>query len=310
MRPALLVAAHVSLLLLAPILFVGLINRTKALWAGRRGPRLMQLAFDLMRLLRKRPVYSEVTTAIFQLGPLVVLATAIVSGLIVPLLGSTAPMSFPYDFVAVAYLWGLGRIFLMLAALDTGGAFEGMGASRDATFATMAEPTLFLVLGTLATVTGQSSFQALLHPVHAEAAFGVVPIGCLAALLVVLQVESARVPVDDPSTHLELTMVHEVMILDHSGPELAALQYGSAIKATLCAALLAGLVNPLPSSAPPEVLALVQLALLAGVAITIGTIESLVARFRLRVVPQFVVIALLAAFVALLSGAFAKGAAG
>jgi formate hydrogenlyase subunit 4 len=310
MRSALLVAAHLSLLLLAPLLFVGLINRTKALWAGRRGPRLMQLAFDLMRLLRKRPVYSEVTTEIFRLGPLVVLATAIVSGLIVPLLGTTAPMSFAYDFVAVAYLWGLGRMFLILAALDTGSAFEGMGASREATFATMAEPTLFLVLGTLATVTGQSSFQAILHPVHAVAAFGVVPIGCLAALLVVLQVESARVPVDDPSTHLELTMVHEVMILDHSGPELAALQYGSAIKATLCAALLAGVINPLPSSAPPEVLALVQLALLAGVAIAVGTIESLVARFRLRVVPQFVVIALLAAFVALLSGAFAKGAAG
>jgi formate hydrogenlyase subunit 4 len=185
-----------------------------------------------------------------------------------------------------------------------------MGASREATFATLAEPTLFLVLGTLATVTGQSSFQALLHPVHGVTTFGVVPLGCLVALLVILQVESARVPIDDPNTHLELTMVHEVMILDHSGPDLAAMQYGGAIKATLCAALLAGVLNPLPSSAPPEVLALVQLGLLAAVAIAVGSIESLIARFRLRVIPQYVVIALLAAFVALLSGAFAKGAAG
>jgi formate hydrogenlyase subunit 4 len=302
--------AHLLVTLAAPIVFLGLVQRVKALWSGRKGPPVLQPWFDLVRLCSKQPVYSETTGWVFRAGPIVVLGTSLVSALMVPLFGSIAPIHFAFDFVAVAYLWGLGRAFLMLAALDTGSAFEGMGASRDATFAVFVEPALFLALGTLTIVTGQTSFQGMLHPAGAVSAFGLVPIGCLIALGVVLQVEAARVPVDDPATHLELTMVHEVMVLDHSGPDLAALQYGAAIKTTLCAALLAGVLDPLPASAPPGLLALTQLGLLLGLAVVVGTIESMVARLRLRTIPQYVVVAILIAFVALLSGAFAKQAAG
>jgi formate hydrogenlyase subunit 4 len=289
-----------------PLLFVGLSNRTKAIWAGRKGPPLFQTFFDLRRLLRKRPVYSTVTTPIFRLGPLVVLATTLVSGLFIPLLGARAPLSFPFDFVAVLYLWGLGRVFLMLPALDTGSAFEGMGASREATFAALAEPVSFLTLGTLVLATGRHSLREILHVDLGTPAGIVITLACVVALFVALQVESARVPVDDPSTHLELTMVHEVMILDHSGPELAFLQYAAALKLTLGAALLASLLNPLTGD--NGVLAVVaQLALTLLVAVALGIVESLFARLKLRVVPQYIFVGLIAAFVALLTAAWRNG---
>jgi formate hydrogenlyase subunit 4 len=286
---------------------VGLVNRTRALWAGRKGPRLLQSGSDLLRLLRKRPVYSTVTTGIFQAGPLVVLATTLLSGLVVPILGESSPVSFSGDFVLFAYAWGLGRMALMLSALDTGSSFEGMGASREATFGALVEPALFLALGTLAGATGRGSFAEILAlGPHGLVRSGIVA-GCAVALFIVMQVEAARVPVDDPATHLELTMIHEVMVLDHSGPELAALQYAAAMKLTLGAALVAALVNPLHRADGPWLAAAVSLALVAAVAVAVGTVESLVARLKLRAVPQYVFVAGGSAFVALLLTAWWQG---
>lgn len=303
---ALLSAAHLLALLLLPIPLVGIVQRTKARWAGRRGPRLLQTASDLRRLLAKRPVYGQVTTGLFAAGPLVLLATTLVAGLLSPLLGPFAPLAFPYDFVVFAYLWGLGRFFLVLAALDTGSSFEGMGASREATYSAFLEPALLLALGTLAAATGHASFAGLLDVGFQTPARAVVTLGALVALLVVLQVEAGRVPVDDPATHLELTMIHEVMILDHGGPDLAAVQYAAALKLTVCAALVAGLVNPL-RLASPLVAALASLALTALVAVAVGLVESLVARLRLRVVPQYLLVASASAAVALLATAWWQG---
>ncbi len=158
--------------------------------------------------------------------------------------------------MAFAYLWGLGRIFLMLSALDTGSSFEGMGASREATYAALVEPALFLALGTLAAATGRTSFAE--HPrrgVRHAGRRSSSAWACSLTLFILLQVETARVPVDDPATHLELTMIHEVMILDHGGPDLAAVQYAAAMKLTLCAALVAGLLNPVRRRRPPRALA-------------------------------------------------------
>jgi len=299
-------AVHVAALLLLPIPFVGLVNRTKELAAGRKGPRLLQTASDLRRLLRKRPVYSAVATEIFRLGPLVLLASTLVSGTMAPLLGGFAPVSFPYDFVVFAYLWGLGRLFLVIAALDTGSAFEGMGASREATYAALVEPALFLALGTLAAVSGHSTFAGILRVGWHEPARAAISLGCLVTFFILLQVESARVPVDDPATHLELTMIHEVMILDHAGPELAALQYGAAMKMTVCAALVAGLLNPLR---PGAAAVAVQLGLLALVAVAVGLVESLSARLKLKAVPQYVFVAGVSAFLALFTAAWWQGGA-
>jgi formate hydrogenlyase subunit 4 len=305
---ALLAAAHVAALLLLPLPLVGLVNRTKAVWAGRKGARILQPASDLRRLLRKRPVYSATTTVVFRAGPLVLLATTLVSGLVAPLLGGVAPVSFPYDFVLFAYLWGLGRFALIVAALDTGSAFEGMGASREATYAALLEPTLFLALGTMAAATGRTTFAALLQLGFGSPAQAVISVGVLVALFVVLQVEGARVPVDDPTTHLELTMIHEVMILDHAGPDLAAVQYAAAMKLTLCAALVATVLNPLRGGGGLAAAAL-NLALTAAVAVLLGTVESLVARLRLKAVPQYVLVGAASAFVALLTTAWWQGGA-
>lgn len=303
----LLSLAHLAALLLLPFPVVGVVNRTKALWAGRKGPRLLQSFSDLRRLLRKRPVYSAVTTGLFAAGPLVVLATTLVSGLVVPLIGPFAPFGFPYDFVVFAYLWGLGRIFLMIAALDTGSSFEGMGASREATYAALMEPALFLALGTLAAATGRTSFADLLDVGFHSLAQVVSNLGMLLTLFILLQVETARGPVDDPATHLELTMIHEVMILDHSGPDLAAVQYASAMKMTLCAALIAGVLNPLRAGDGLWLAIAVNLALVVGVAVAVGFVESLVARLKLRAVPQYILVGGVSATVALLVTAWWQG---
>lgn len=305
------IATHVTTLLVLPILVGGLINRVKALASGRKGLPIWQALYDLARLLRKRPVYSDVATAIFSAAPYVVLGTALVSGLIVPLLGGHAPLSFPLDFVFLAYAWGLGRLALMLGALDTGSSFEGMGASREATYSALVEPVLFLVAGTLGTVATQASLAELLSMHVRDAPSLVIWVGCIVALFVILQVESARIPVDDPNTHLELTMIHEVMILDHSGPDLAALQYGSAVKLTVCATLLASLLNPLKDGTSPAVLvAAANVGLTLVVAIVVGAVESLSARLRLTAIPQYILAGLLAAFVALLASSWRSGGAG
>lgn len=294
------VVGNILAMLVMPIVLVGTINRVKALWSGRRGPPILQLAFDLWRLVRKTPVYSKVTTPVFRLGPIVVLVTAVASGCIVPLVGTTSLVAFPFDFVWFAYVWSLGRVALMLGALDTGSSFEGMGASREATFATLLEPVLFLVAGALCLHTGARSFEEALVPrLYAPSAI-VMWVAAITALLVVVQVESARMPVDDPTTHLELTMVHEVMILDHSGPELALLHLGAAIKMFVGISVVAMLLNPLAGERSLAA-AGAHLGCCFAIAVAIGMSESLIARLKLRVVPQYIVVALVAAGIALLS---------
>ena len=139
--------SHVLIALTMPILMVGLVNRTKSLWAGRKGPRLSQSGWDLLRLLRKRPIYSAVSTALFRTGAWVVLASSVLAAMIAPILGDTAPLQFSHDFIFFAYTLGLARIFLMLSGIDVGSSFEGMGAAREASFTAFVEPALFLLIG-------------------------------------------------------------------------------------------------------------------------------------------------------------------
>jgi len=298
---------HGGLVVLFSPLVVGLVTRTKAWWAGRRGPPLLQLAFDLWRLLRKQSVFSETTTIVFRAAPYLVLAAAVTAVAVVPVFGVRAPASFPLDFVWFAYIAALGRAALMLGALDTGSSFEGMGASREATFSALVEPTLFAVMGALCLKTGVSSFGAALL-IEAEGAGSLVWGASIVALLVGAQVESARMPVDDPTTHLELTMVHEVMILDHSGPELAALQGAAALKLTVALGLVATLLNPLVSRASAWVVVPTTVLITCALAVLLGTVESLVARLKLRAVPQYIFVAFAAASAALLATTWRGGA--
>jgi len=296
---AALALVHGALVLLMPIVLTGVINRTKSWWAGRKGPRLLQTASDLRRLLRKRPVVSSVASPLFRSGAYVVLVCNLVAAAMAPMLGAFAPLQFAYDFIAVAYTLGLARLALMVSAMDVGSSFEGMGAAREAAFSAFAEPALFLLFGTLLAATGLSSFAGLIgHVHHTPHSLLVVPLAL--ALLVLLQTEAARVPVDDPLTHLELTMIHEVMILDHSGPELAAMQYAAGLKMTLYAGLLAALLNPLDVRVEPFAATLASMGLMLLVACVVGCIEALTARLAMRWVPRYVLLAAAAALLGML----------
>ncbi len=243
---------HIVVALVFPPLLLGVINRVKAIFGGRRGQPLLQAYLDLRKLFSKECVISETTTWVFRFGPVVGLSTALVAAMIVPLGHASAPLSFAGDLILLAYVLGLGRFFTMAAALDTGSAFEGMGSAREATYACLAEPVLFLGLLVLARVTGTLSMSGLLGT-ELLVGWG----GAAAALLlilvswfVVMLVENCRIPFDDPNTHLELTMIHEVMVLDHSGPAFGLILYGASIKLFVFASLIVRLALPLQSGYP------------------------------------------------------------
>ena len=294
-----LLLVHGALTLLMPIVLVGLVNRTKSWWGGRRGPGLLQPLWDLLRLLRKRPVVSTVSTPLFRAGAWVVLTATVLAAQIAPMLGSVAPLQFAHDFVVFAYTLGLARLFLMLSALDVGSAFEGMGSAREASFTSFIEPALFLLAGTAMIGSGQTSFAGLVGHWQAAPGFGWLVAPVVLVLFVLLQAEAARVPVDDPLTHLELTMIHEVMVLDHSGPELAAMQYAAAQKMAIYAGLIAALLNPFDVQTAPLAAIASAVVLMALVAVAVGCVESLVARLRLRHVPPYLMAATALAALAL-----------
>lgn len=298
--------ANLVALVVMPFVLTGLINRVKSLWSGRKGPPLLQPLFDALRLMRKSPVYSTTTTPVFRLAPMVFLVCALASAVIVPLLGAEPLASFPFDFVWFAYVWALGRVALMLAALDTGSSFEGMGAAREAMFSSLLEPALFLVTGALSFLGGRFTLAELLVVRVDTGVSGVVLVFCVFALVIVLQVETARMPVDDPTTHLELTMVHEVMVLDHSGPDLAAIQVGSALKLFVGASIIATLLNPWAGTGS-WLGAAVNIGLSLLVAAVVGTVESLIARLQMRTVPQYILAALSAGVVGLVATVWRAG---
>lgn len=272
-------------LVLAPFL-LGVINRPKAFFAGRKGPPLLQSYFDLAKLLRKGAVYSRTTSWVFRAGPLAGLAGVLAALLLVPFGGEPALLAFPGDLVLFAYLLGVARFFTVLAALDTGSSFEGMGASREAAFSTLAEPALLLGLAAVALMTRELSLSDMLGRfslpfwIASSAPLAMVVI----SLFLVFLAENSRIPVDDPNTHLELTMLHEVMVLDHSGPDLAVIQYTAALKLWVLGAVLVGTAIPANSGHP-----WLNLGMATGgmfvLALTVGVVESCMARLRLNAVP-------------------------
>jgi formate hydrogenlyase subunit 4 len=294
MKTALQVS-HWLFVLCMPILLVGVINRTKSWWAARKGPRILQFAYDLRRLLGKRPVESTTATSLFRAGAWIILVAGVLAAGMAPMLGRFAPIQFSHDFIVVAYTLGLARIALMISAMDVGSSFEGMGTAREAAFSTYAEPALFLLIGTASAATGMTSFADLIGHLHSTPYYALIVAPLVLCLLILLQVEAARVPVDDPLTHLELTMIHEVMVLDHSGPELAAMQFAAAMKMTLYAGLIAALLNPFNPLVSPVAAVFASLGLMLAVAGVVGCIESLTARLPMRWVTHYLLIASAAA---------------
>jgi formate hydrogenlyase subunit 4 len=275
-------------LVLSPLL-PGVINRTKAFFAGRRGPPLLQVYFDLWKLLQKGAVYSRTTTWLFRAGPMAGLAAVLVAAMLMPLGNFPALVAFPADFLLFAGLFGLMRFVTVVAALDTGSSFEGMGASREVFFSALAEPALLVALATLARQADSLSLSTMFGPVSGAhwLHFGPVLALVVIALMIVLLAENARIPVDDPNTHLELTMIHEVMVLDHGGPDFAFILYGAALKLWLFSALIVGIVLPATDNAWLNLLLAVGGILV--LAVFVGVIESIMARLRLVIVPQLLV---------------------
>lgn len=282
-------------------LLLGIINRTKARFAGRSGQPLLQPYFDLMRLLGKGAVYSRTSTQVFRAAPSVSLAALFLASMMLPAGGLSPALSFGGDLILFGYLLALSRFALIAAALDTGSSFEGMGASREAAFSAFAEPGFFIILGTLAWKHQSMRLGTILEGADISSWVGSNPALFLtaAALFLILLAENSRIPVDDPNTHLELTMIHEVMVLDHSGPDLAFILYGSALKMWIFSALLVSILLPPSGNIISSVL--LFLAGMALCAILVGVVESAMARIRMNRVPQYLGLsAVLAGLAALL----------
>jgi formate hydrogenlyase subunit 4 len=277
-------------LALAPLL-PGIVNRVKAVAACRRGSPLLQSWFDIVKLLGKAAVYSRTTGWVFRMGPVVGLSAAIVVLTLLPWAGAAALLSFDGDLLLFAGLLGVMRFVTIIAALDTGSAFEGMGGSREAWFSSLAEPALLLGLAAIARTRGGVSFAGL-FPGSSGVSGGnaAVTILVTVSLFVVFLAENARIPVDDPNTHLELTMIHEVMVLDHGGVDLGYIQYGASLKLWVLGGLIASLLVPRTGEWYLDFAA--AIAGIAIVAAATGVVESIMARLRLLRVPQLLVAAI------------------
>ncbi len=285
----LIIILNILFLLIAPFFMVGLIKKTKAFFGGRKGISIFQPFYDFLKLLKKGQVISLSTSWIFKIAPLVIFCAVIFAGLFAPIFFGKAIIELECAFVVFSYLLGFSKFFAIISAFDTASSFEGMGASREACFTTLIEPAFFIILASIATLTDNLTFNSISNILSSTGAFGIlITIMSVAALFIMLLVECSRVPVDDPETHLELTMIHEVMILDNSGFDLAIITYASGIKMAILSSLIANLI--LPNTLPALLFAVLFVALVAIIAIVIGIIESMMARIRMSHVFEFVFI--------------------
>ena len=284
----------VVLNLFVALMLPGMIVRTKALLAGRKGAPFYQHITRLGALLCKASVYSPATGFVFRLAPVVYLASTVAAMLLVPVGDFSAVLAFNGDIVLFCYLLALGRVMLILAAMETGSSIDGMGASREALYGALLEPALFLVAGTLALVSDSLSFSQVFAGVGSGTPeMVVVMVLVMYALFKIMLVEAGRIPVDDPRTHLELTMIHEAMVLDYSGFDLALITLAGWIKAGLLAVLAA---SAFASVLYWDTIVVLLLGLAAGLAI--GIVESFLARSRMARNSTYIVTILAVALVA------------
>jgi formate hydrogenlyase subunit 4 len=274
------------LILVTALFFTGVINLTKSFFSGRKGPGIFQPLKDVVRLFRKGTVYSETTSFIFQIAPSVYLASVVIAMLVVPFGETKGLISFKMDFIFFAYVLALGKFFNIIAALDTGSSFEGMGASREALYSMFAEPAFFILIGSLALLSGHTSFHEIFASFHLGSSISYA-LAVLAAFVLgmIMMIENSRMPVDDPKTHLELTMVHEVMILDYSGFDLGLILCAGMLKFAIYGALI---VNLFIGVFAWEYAIPAFFAIQSGAAFATGGIESFMARFRMNHNAQFI----------------------
>jgi formate hydrogenlyase subunit 4 len=278
----------ILLIFITSLFFPGIIIRTKSLLSGRKGPGILQPMKDIIRLWRKESIYSTTTSFIFKLAPTAYIASVIMAILIIPNGNKPGIFSFAGDFIFFAYLLAFGKFMMIIAALDTGSSFEGMGASREALFSMLIEPAFFILISSFALFTGYTSFYGIFSALH-YGSYIAYMLGVLATFIFILiaMIENSRMPVDDPKTHLELTMIHEVMILDNSGFDLGLILYTSNLKFALYGAIIS---NFFIGSQGLFSSILMFLSIQMIFAIMVGFVESFMARFRMGHNPQFIFI--------------------
>jgi formate hydrogenlyase subunit 4 len=276
----------ILLILFVSLFFSGIIIRTKSIASGRKGPGIMQPVKDVIRLFRKGSVYSETTSIIFRIAPVIYFSSVVMACLVIPFGPYKGVVSFDGDFIFFAYILALGKFFNIIAAMDTGSSFEGMGASREALYSMFAEPAFFILIGSFALLTGNTSFYDIFASLHLGSSITYM-LGAMAAfvLLMIAMIENSRMPVDDPRTHLELTMVHEVMILDNSGFDLGLILSTGYLKFAMYGAIIADFfIGGLALIWALLIFLFIQILF----AVMVGLIESFMARFRMSHNPQFI----------------------
>jgi formate hydrogenlyase subunit 4 len=274
------------LILACSLFFTGIIIRTKSIASGRKGPGIMQPVKDVIRLFRKGAVYSDTTSIIFRIAPVIYFSSVLMACMVIPFGPYKGIVSFDGDFIFFAYILALGKFFSIISAMDTGSSFEGMGASREALYSMFAEPAFFILLGSFALLTGNTSFYNIFSTLHLGSSI-TYTLGGLAAfvLIMIAMIENSRMPVDDPKTHLELTMIHEVMILDNSGFDLGLILTTGYIKFAMYGAIIADFfTGGLTLLWALPLFLMIQLLF----AVIIGIIESFMARYRMSHNPQFI----------------------
>jgi formate hydrogenlyase subunit 4 len=279
----------ILLILITSLLTTGLIIRTKSIASGRKGPGVFQPLKNIWVLMRKGLIYSNFSGAITRIAPLVIFASVFLAALMVPVPGFKPLISFNGDFILFAYLLALARFMMIISAFDSGSSFEGMGASREALYGMLIEPALFIMLSALVVLTGHLSIATLFNlPGGAGFVYGLIIAYIIGNITLV---ENSRVPVDDPKTHLELTMIHEVMVLDASGFNLALIQASSLLKFAIFGSLIASII--IPWNMPPAGRIALYFSAQVSFAVVIGIIESFRARFRMSRNQQFILTATL-----------------
>jgi len=277
------------LILICASIFPGLIAVTKAKLSGRKGPSLWQPWFDIFRLLKKGSIFSTTTSFIFQLSPVLNILVLILAALFIPFTYKYVGfIHFEGDFLLFVYLLALGKFFIIIGALDVGSSFEGMGANREALYSMLIEPAFFMIMAALVLLTGHGSFADMFTTFNLDTYSSV--LFAVLGIYVLLQftlIESSRLPVDDPKTHLELTMIHEVMVLDNSGFDMALIGIGNALKFSIFGGLIANIVLVF-WDLPLWQEILIFIAVEVVFAITVGILESFRARLKMIYNSQFI----------------------
>ncbi len=303
----------IIILALAPLLS-GIIKKIKAFFQIRKGASVFQPYYDIAKLLRKDSVVSENVSWIFHAAPMISLAAVLTAGLIVPVFIEELPFSFAGDLIAVIYLFALARFFTALASLDAGSSFGGMGGSREMFIASMVEPALMLSIFAVALNVGSTNLSLISQTVSSMGLSAVSPYHLLAfvALFIIAIAETGRIPVDNPATHLELTMIHEAMILEYSGKQLAIVELGAMVKQLLIFSLLANIFFPWGiattiSAAGIAVALLVFLIKIVVLGALMAIVETSTAKWRLFRLPDLLSISLMLSFLSLVSFIIVKG---